>query len=55
MKKYMENPCLTQMTSDELIAVNGGGIFRKYGEYLGEKVGNILIAIGTAMILKRIV
>jgi len=48
MKKHLENLNLQEISSDEMITINGGGILRKYGEYLGEKVGSIAIYVTIA-------
>ena len=42
------------MSEEEIREINGGGILRKYGEYIGEKVGGILIIIGVAILTRNI-
>jgi len=42
---------ITDLSKNELININGGGLFREWGEAVGEKVGGIIAKYGPAIVI----
>jgi len=53
MRDFKEN--VYELSSKEIITINGGGVLRKYGVAVGEVVGGVLIKIAFALVLRRYV